>query len=270
VLAPYVNWTGITDASQSDNPLFTPQPDPMQDRLRYLAPMSLTRDPADRIETVNAFTLGANNRVYVPRENAEGTRLYADVDLAFVWDFEDEGFQGLLIDGSAWPLPRLRTRMNLSYDIDESEIAEGLLAVAWSHEEGHDLGMGYRYVANAPRFFEAFLFDDERFDEFEAGVTSISQIFLFARWAVTRNWALTYRMTYSFEDSFFLGNQAGVEYLSRCNCWAVRLEVSDERTRGFEFALRYRLIGLGDDTVRPFQSGSRRARQQQFADEEEI
>jgi lipopolysaccharide assembly outer membrane protein LptD (OstA) len=267
LLAPYVNWTGITDESQSDNPLFTPQPDPMQDRLRHLALMSLTRDPADRIESVNAFTLGANNRVYIPREDAEGTRLYADVDLAFVWDFEDEGFQGLLIDGSAWPLPRVRTRMNFSYDIDEGEIAEGLLAATWSHEEGHDLGMGYRYVANAPRFFEAFLFDDERFDDFEEGVTSISQIFLFARWAVTRNWALTYRMTYSFEESFFLGNEAGIEYISRCNCWAIRLEVSDERTRGFEFALRYRLIGLGDDTVRPFQSG-RRTRQQQFQDEE--
>jgi len=43
--------------------------------------------------------------------------------------------------------------------------------------------------------------------------------------------------------------------------------VSDERTQGVEFALRYRLIGLGDDTVRPFQSG-RRTRQQQFEDEE--
>jgi lipopolysaccharide assembly outer membrane protein LptD (OstA) len=267
VLAPYANWTSVTDESQDDNPLFTPQPAVMQDRVRHLALMNLSRDTADRIEQVNALTLGANNRVYVPRDDAEGTRLFADVDLAFVWDVEDDGFQGLLVDGAMWPLPRVRTRVNLSYDIDESELAEGLFAVSWSHEEGHDLGVGYRYVENAPRFFEAFLFDDERFDEFEEGVTSINQIFLFARWAVTRSWALTYRMTYSFEESFFLGNEAGVEYVSGCNCWAIRLEVEDERTRGFQVNVRYRLIGLGDDTIRPFQSG-RRTRQQQFEDEE--
>jgi hypothetical protein len=75
-------------------------------------------------------------------------------------------------------------------------------------------------------------------------------------------------MQYSFEESFFLGNAAGLEYISRCRCWAIRLEVADERTRGFEFNLRYRLIGLGDDTVRPFQSRSRRDRGDRFEDEE--
>jgi lipopolysaccharide assembly outer membrane protein LptD (OstA) len=271
LLSPYAAWTGVTDESQSDNPLFTPQPTPMQDRVRHLALMSLTRDPSDRIDGVNAFTLGASNRVYVPREDAEGTRIFADLDVAFAYDFEDEGFQGFLVDGSAWPLPRLRTRLNLGYDIDTSDLSEALLAVAWSHEEGHDVGIGYRYVNEAPRFFEAFRFDDERFDEFEEGVTSISQMFLFARWAVTRNWALTYRMTYSFEESFFLNNQAGVEYISRCNCWAIRVEVDDERTRGFQVGVRYRIIGLGDDTVRPFQSRGRRdSRQQTFEDDEDV
>lgn len=267
VLSPYVAWTTVTDTAQGGNPLFTPQPDVLQQRVRYLTLMNLSRDTADRIDGVNALSVGAGNRIYVPRENAEGTRLFADVDAALVWDAEDEGFQGVLFDGSAWPLERVRSRFNLAYDVDESELAEALLALAWSHEEGHDLGIGYRYVADAPRFFEAFLFDDERFDEFEEGVTSISQVFLFARWAITRNWALSYRMTYSFEESFFLGNEAGVEYISRCNCWAVRLEVEDERTRGVQFNLRYRLIGLGDDTVRPFQSG-RTTRRQQFEEEE--
>jgi hypothetical protein len=77
-------------------------------------------------------------------------------------------------------------------------------------------------------------------------------------------------MTYSFEESFFLGNQGGVEYISRCNCWAIRVEVEDERTRGFQVGVRYRLIGLGDDTVRPFQSRSRgRSREQAFEEDED-
>lgn len=270
VLAPFFHWTAITDESQSDNPLFTPQPFHMQDRLRYLAPMNLTRDTADRIPDVNAFTVGASNRVYVPREDGEGTRLFADVDLGLVEDVASGGFEGLLVDGSAWPLPRLRTRVNFAYDFDAAEVSEGLVAFAWSHEEGHDLGVGYRYVAHAPRFFEAFRFDTERFDKFQEGVTSVNQVFLFARWAVTRNWALTYRVNYSFDQSFFLNNQAGVEYISRCACWAIRVEAEDERTRGFQFGFKYRLIGLGDDSVRPFQRQGGRARARQAEENEEL
>jgi lipopolysaccharide assembly outer membrane protein LptD (OstA) len=268
VIEPHVQYTGVTHASQDGNPLFTPQTTMLQQRLRELGLFSVTRDYADRIADVNAFTFGFGNRVYVPREEAEGTRLFADVDFALQYDFENDGFTGVYADGSLWPAERIRTRFNLGYDFNAGELSEGMLATSWSHEEGHDLGIAYRYVAQAPRFFEAFRFDDERFDEFQEGVTKINQIFLFARWAVTRNWALTYRMQYSFEQSFFLGNQGGVEYISKCRCWAIRASVSDERTRGVEFALRYRLIGLGEDTVRPFQSRGRRDRGERFEEEE--
>jgi lipopolysaccharide assembly outer membrane protein LptD (OstA) len=268
VLEPHVKWTALTDTSQEDNPLFTPQGDPLQQRLRELALFSVTRDTADRLDAVNAFTFGFGNRFYIPKEDAEGTRLFADVDFALQYDFENDGFTGVYIDGSAWPHRRIRSRFNVGYDFNAGELSEGLLAVSWSHEEGHDLGMAYRYVAQSPRFFEAFTFDDERFEDFEQGITKINQIFLFARWAITRHWALSYRMQYSFEESFFLGNEAAVEYLSRCRCWAVRLEVSDERTRGVEVNLRYRLIGLGDDTVRPFESRGRRDRGDRFEEEE--
>jgi lipopolysaccharide assembly outer membrane protein LptD (OstA) len=268
VLEPHVQYTGVTHASQSDNPLFTPAPLVTQQRLRELGLFSVTRDYSDRIEEVNAFTFGFGNRLYVPRTDAEGTRLYADVDFALQYDFENDGFTGVYVDGSAWPADRIRTRFNVGYDFNAGELSEGLLAVSWSHEEGHDIGVAYRYVAQAPRFFEAFLFDDERFEDFEQGITKINQIFLYGRWAVTQNWALTYRMQYSFEETFFLGNSGGVEYVSKCGCWAIRAEVSDERTQGVEFSLRYRLIGLGDDTVRPFQSRGRLDRGERFEEEE--
>jgi lipopolysaccharide assembly outer membrane protein LptD (OstA) len=268
VIEPHVQYTGVTHASQDDNPLFTPQPTLLQQRLRELGLFSVTRDFADRIPDVNAFTFGFGNRLYVPKAADEGNRLFADVDVALQYDFENDGFTGFYIDGSAWPAERLRTKFNVGYDFNAGEISEGLLATSWSHEEGHDLGIAYRYVAEAPRFFEAFRFDEERFEDFEEGVTKINQVFLFARWAITRNWALTYRMQYSFEESFFLGNVGGIEYISRCRCWAIRVQVSDERTQGVEFALRYRLIGLGEDTIRPFQSQGRRDRGERFAEEE--
>ena len=268
ILEPRMQYTGVTHANQSDNPLFTPQTTPLQQRLRELALFGVSRDYADRIEDVNAFTVGFGNRFYVARKDAEGNRLFADVDVALQYDFSNGGFTGFYIDGSAWPAERIRSRFNVGYDFNAGEVSEALLATSWSHEEGHDLGIAYRYVAEAPRFFEAFTFDDERFKDFEAGVTKINQLFLFARWAVTRNWALTYRMQYSFEQSFFLGNQAGVEYVSKCGCWAVRAQISDERTRGIDFAFRYRLIGLGEDTVRPFQSAGRRDRGDRYEEEE--
>ena len=84
------------DDSQDDNPLFTPQTDPLQQRLRELALCSVTRDYADRLDDVNAFTVGFGNRFYVPREDAEGNRLFADVDLALQYDFENERLHRLL------------------------------------------------------------------------------------------------------------------------------------------------------------------------------
>jgi len=46
--------------------------------------------------------------------------------------------------------------------------------------------------------------------------------------------------------------------VSKCKCWAARVELDDDRTTGLEFNFRYRIIGLGDDTVRPFKDGDRR------------
>ena len=88
------------------------------------------------------------------------------------------------------------------------------------------------------------------------GRDSINQIEFGARWAVTRSWALLYDVRYSFEDSIFLTHRGGVEYISRCSCWAIRVTVEDDRSRGVEFGVQYVVLGLGDDTVRPFSGGA--------------
>ena len=57
-----------------------------------------------------------------------------------------------------------------------------------------------------------------------------------------------------------MSNEGALEYISKCRCWAIRLEVEDDRIDGLEIELRYQLIGLGDDTDRPFKSTGSRGR----------
>jgi hypothetical protein len=264
LLEPRLAWTGMTDVSQSRNPLFVPQAAVLQERIRQLELTNVLRDPSDRLSDTNAVTLAFGNRLFVPappREDGvlEPPRLFADATLSASWDFSDEDFRNVFVDGVLLPARQWRTRFNTGVDLDETEISEALFEFGYSDEVGNDLGLGYRKVENVPEFFEDFLFDDERFDEFEEEFDEINQVELFARYAFTRLWAASYRLRYSLEGSLALANQVGVEYISRCGCWALRLEFEDERQRGFEAGLRYRIIGLGDDTVRPFSSRRRGA-----------
>ena len=98
-------------------------------------------------------------------------------------------------------------------------------------------------------------FSLERYEEFELGLFKINQLTLRGRLAVNRNWALTYGLRYSFESEIWLTNRAGVEYISKCRCWAIRLEVGGDRSGGAFFNVQYVLIGLGDDDIRPFSGG---------------
>ena len=81
----------------------------------------------------------------------------------------------------------------------------------------------------------------------------VNQIDLYLRYSITDTWAATYVGSYSFERSLVLRNLGGIEYFSRCRCWAVRLEIAQDRERGVQFNLLYTLAGLGDDRKRPFE-----------------
>jgi lipopolysaccharide assembly outer membrane protein LptD (OstA) len=81
----------------------------------------------------------------------------------------------------------------------------------------------------------------------------VNQLDLYLRYSITESWAATYVGSYSFERSLVLRNAGGIEYFSKCRCWAVRLEVAQDRERGAQFHLLYTLSGLGDDRRRPFE-----------------
>lgn len=252
LLEPSIAWIGISDDDQDDNPLFIPRPAVLQERQRQLSPTSILRDPSDRIEAVNAVKLALGNRIYVQGREDRPPHLFADASLSFLHDFAEDEISNVVFDGDFWPHDLVRVRTALRWDLDRSDLAEAWFQLRYSSPRGDDFFLTYRKLDDVPRFFENFAFDDDRFEEFEEGFVRISQLDFFSRIAITRNIGVTYRLRYSFEQSLILSNQVGLEYLSRCNCWAVRLEIDDDRSRGFEFGFRYRVFGLGDDTVRPF------------------
>lgn len=268
VLEPRLGYAGITSVSQRDNPLFIPKGAVLQERLRELEMFNVTRDPSDRIDSANEITFGAGNRFYglgtyeEDGEIRQFTRLLADLSLVNRYSFSESTFTSSYIDGSLYPMENVSTRFNLGYDVDDKKISEGLFYFGWDDDIGHNLSLYYRYVRTIPPFFGAFKFDDDRFDEFEDEFTRVSQVSLYSRTAFNKNWAASASASYSFENSLWLGSEYGIEYISRCLCWAIRLEAQDSRTEGFEINLRYRLIGLGDDTVRPFEGKGGRSRRE--------
>jgi lipopolysaccharide assembly outer membrane protein LptD (OstA) len=258
LMEPRLAYTGVTSASQNDNPLFVPRAVPPQWRIRQFELFNLTRNPSDRIESVNAITAGLGNRFYVPGVEGGPPELFADISLSIQYDFASDDNSKLFAEGVLLPYENLRFGFNMGFDFQEVEFSEGLLEAKYWTEEGHDFTITYRYLRDIPLFFEAFAVDDEnRFEDFEPGVTKVNQLTFRARYAINQNWALTYGIRYSFENQILLSTRGGVEYISKCKCWAIRFEVGSDRSGGLTWEYPVpTLIGLGDDAVRPF-SGDR-------------
>jgi lipopolysaccharide assembly outer membrane protein LptD (OstA) len=261
---PRVTYTGVLNVSQDNNPLFVPRSRVLQERIRALEPTTITRDPADRVDGVNAVTLGLGNRIMAtPFGNSESdaATLWADVDLVLNWDFDNDEFHDVFLDGVVFPWEFARFGFNTGYDIDSGTVREGLAEVGYSDPEGYDLAVSYRLVRDIPRFYESFRFDRERFKEFEQGFLEINQATLFTRIPFWQRFAVTYGVAYSFEQSIWLSNVFGFEFISKCRCWAVRIEGQNDRTRGLKVGVGFRILGIGDDSVRPFQGGRSPKRQ---------
>jgi lipopolysaccharide assembly outer membrane protein LptD (OstA) len=141
----------------------------------------------------------------------------------------------------------------VGFDPEQTQSDEGLAEIGWRDDRGDRFNLGYRYLRDIPRFFEAFPVENDRFDNYDTDFERIHQIDGGVRIALTRQWGITYRAAYSFERNLLLANEGGIEYLSKCRCWAVRLEISESRSRGVQFNLLYTLVGIGDDSRSPFE-----------------
>lgn len=253
-IEPHVSWVVLQGEEDDDNPLLVPTTAVPQDRLRQLAVDNLILDPSDRLSDLNSLVFGVGQRFL--RGGAGG--LVAELDVSGEYRFEGTEFGPAVVQGRAQLPYGFWTRGHMSVDVEEAEFADGLADVAWSHAFGHMAGLRYRYLRDIPRFFEAFVSSDDRFGDFTEGFARVNQIGGFARAQFTKQWAATYAGNYSFENTLSLTHQFGLEYLSRCRCWAVRLEVQEDRVRGLSWSINYRLLGLGDDRERPFQGAGGR------------
>jgi len=237
---PFVSWVGVSQTGQNDNPLFVPQTAVPQLRLRELELDNLTLDPSDRIPELSNVVVGVNNRFW---GDAAGD-LLGELTISTQYQMADGRLGPAVAQGQVVLPQGFVVRAHAAVDLDPASFADGLVDFGWSRW-GHQLSLRYRYVRDIPQVFENFERND-RFDNFTDDFTRINQVSGVARWQATEHWAATYSGAFSFDNSLSLINQFGIEYLSKCNCWAVRLEVDEDRTRGFEWALRYRLVGLGD------------------------
>jgi lipopolysaccharide assembly outer membrane protein LptD (OstA) len=244
LIEPRLGYALITGEGQATNPLFVPRTAVPQVRVRQFELDNVVRDPADRIRRFNGITLGVGNRIYDNPSGGGAPRLLADLSVSGQYEFSEGEFGSLLLEGRTYPWGGLATRFNFGFDLEAAAVDEALAQFAWSFAGGHGVALSYRYLRTVPRFFEDFAAND-RFEDFEEPFDQINQVNLYLRFAFTQSWIATYEVAYTFEESLLLANEGGLEYHSRCRCWAIRLEVSQDRVRGAQFNLLYKLTGLG-------------------------
>jgi lipopolysaccharide assembly outer membrane protein LptD (OstA) len=256
LMEPRVGWAVVQSVSQEDDPIFMPASKLPQTRIRQFDLDNVTLDPADRIGRANTVTLGVGNRFYSRGSEEETSRLLADVSLSALYDIAHGQLGDFYLEGNAYPGGGFGGRYIFGVDMDSAQIDEGLLEAFWTSEQGSDLSITYRYLRDLPEFFQSFPYDGDRFGG-ATNFNSVNQLGFSTRVAFTKSWAVTYTTGYSFDRSIFLGNRGGIEYTSKCRCWAVRFEAREDRVGGVAFGFDYTLLGMGEDTTRPFKSGKR-------------
>ena len=110
---------------------------------------------------------------------------------------------------------------------------------------GGVLSARYRYLHQIPLFYESVAVGHDR----------VSQVGASAWLGLGRSWTVGYSSTYSLEQRKLLLNQGFAEYTSKCGCWAIGVDLGDDPERGFEFNLRYTLLGFGGKRGPAFSGG---------------
>jgi len=250
VLEPRAGYALAYTYEQDGNPLFVPPTAAPLERIRALDLDLVTDNIADRISRANRVTAGFDNRIYRKPEGG-GLDLVADVRVLSLYDFEEGAVSALVLDGHAYPRDPLDLRFHIDFDPHRARVDEGLFEVRWTHPRGVALDLGYRWSREIPLTFEDFLGAGSRFDEGSDVIKHINQLRGGLSLDLTARWSVEYGFAYSIEGDQLLANRGGIEYLSRCGCWAMGVELSQDRTRGVDAKLVYRLVGLGGEPVRP-------------------
>jgi lipopolysaccharide assembly outer membrane protein LptD (OstA) len=249
LVEPRLGYAYLGTTSQSDNPLLVPGTAVPQRRIRSLDLDAVTRDGADRVPGASRLAFGVAQRLYGEGGAGGLGALQADLTLLGSYDFEQHDWGPIVADGRVSPWGVGQVRFSAGFDPERTDIDEAHAEWRWRHRRGHGFRLGYRYLRDVPLVFEDFGTGD-RFDDVERS-DRVHEATGGFDLRLTRHWRFEYRAAYSFDESLLLANQGLVEYLSRCGCWAAGLELSQDRARGVDVKVLYRLIGLGRD--RPLQ-----------------
>ncbi len=245
VFEPQLGYALSTKDSGDNDPLFVPGTAVPQQRIRQLDLDNTVLDPADRVDNLHLATFGFNNRFYRRRGRGRGPQLMGDLTVSSGYDIKDERFALLVADGRAYPWQGASLRFSLGYDPQKTRLNEALGQFSWRHDAGHFLSVRYRYLRDAPEFFEDFD-SGKRFDQ-ARDQDRVSQINAQLRLALTQRWSVSYNIAYSFQEQFLINNRGSIEYTSACDCWGAGIELGRNRVGGIQVGVIYRFVGLGED-----------------------
>jgi lipopolysaccharide assembly outer membrane protein LptD (OstA) len=257
MIEPRLTWAFVSPSSQKDNPLYIPATRVPQSRVRQLSLENVLLDPADRVAKANRLRLSFANRYYRPGNQGGTDYLWADFTLSAEYDFAQNEWGSILLDGHAYPWNGPQTRFAFGYDVENGRIDEAMIDMSTALPYRASASVRYRYLRRIPRFFEAFR-SEEDFEKFERGFMRVNQFDFSVRLPLAEvaasiplisRFTLIYALSYSFEEKLRLGNRGGIEYVSKCKCWAAGLDIREDRVRGVEIGFRYTLLGLGDDQL---------------------
>lgn len=257
VLEPRIGWAFVSAKQQDRNPLFTPRGLVEQSRLRSLTLVSITRDPADRIETANRVVVGLGQRFYRRNHARAPLQFVAELTTAIDWDFAEGGLGSVLVDGRLMRLGPFALRGVAAFDPEAVAFDEGGLDIQFSRRldlpllRTVALSTGYRYRRRIPPLLET-----DRGIVRIGQLGSVNQIHLNSTLELTTRIRLRYSTVYKLaERREFIRNQGTVEYVSRCRCWSVGATVSVDRRDDVSGGLMFRFIGLGETGNNLFDSG---------------
>jgi lipopolysaccharide export system protein LptA len=262
VLEPKLSWALVSQRKQKQNPLFVPRGDTEQTRLRTLSLENVTRDPSDRTSSANILALGLGQRFFSAARPSSVPRLKADLVTAIDWDFADSGGLGEIVaEGRVFPIGPLAGRVRASFDPEAVAFEEGGLELSLSTvnrtsfiRRASFLG-AYRYLRRPPRFFETDSSDSSAFDR--RGESEVNQVNFRFRVELAWRLRLTYSAIYGLtqEAQGFIRNHGLIEYVSKCRCWGVGVELDHENRDGVRAGLMIRFLGLGDERSNLFDGG---------------
>ena len=260
VVEPRIGWALVSQRRQRSNPLFVPGPQVDQSRLRALSLENVTRNPSDRIEGANQVVLSIGQKFYVRDRAGRAPRLRGELITAIDWDFADEGGLGdLYVEGRLFPIGPVNARIRAAFNPETTSFDEGEMGLNFSLASlggllgRTSMGATYRYRARIPRFAESVAGSS---GTIRAGDTTLNQFDWRVRVELTERIRLSYSGIYSFaQDDGFIRNRGILDYVSKCRCWGVGLNVFHERDQGFGGGLEIRFIGLGDGRGSLFDSG---------------